>query len=153
MDAPIKGGRFTGWHATAIFIAFFGTVGTVNVVMARYATSTFGGVVVENSYVASQEFNGWLDRAAKSKELGWQADAARTPQGRVAVTLAGAPDDAQLDGDARHPLGRLDDVALTFTRQADGSYLSRETLPEGRWTLRLAAKAGTDSWRGEEELK
>ncbi|HZF44980.1 MAG TPA: FixH family protein [Sphingomonadaceae bacterium] len=50
-------------------------------------------------------------------------------------------------------MGRLDDVALTFIRQADGSYLSQETLPEGRWTLRLAAKAGPDSWRGEEVLK
>ena len=51
---------FTGYHMTAILVAFFGVVIVVNFVMARYAVATFGGTVVDNSYVASQEFNGWL---------------------------------------------------------------------------------------------
>lgn len=151
-ESSPNGGRFTGWHAAAILVAFFGTVGTVNVVMARYATSTFGGIVVENSYVASQEFNGWLDKAEKSKELGWQANAARTADGRVAVTLAGAPETAVLTGEARHPLGRMKDMPLTFARQADGTYVSGQSIPSGRWTLRLEATAGADSWRTEEAL-
>ena len=43
---------FTGRHMAAIMVAFFGVVIAVNVYMARLATSTFTGVVVENSYVA-----------------------------------------------------------------------------------------------------
>ena len=50
---------FTGWHMTAILVGFFSTVIAVNVYMAHAAISTFGGTVVDNSYVASQEFNGW----------------------------------------------------------------------------------------------
>ncbi|KPL68637.1 hypothetical protein SZ64_11320 [Erythrobacter sp. SG61-1L] len=148
-----KVARFTGWHAAAILVAFFGTVGTVNVVMARFATSTFGGVVVENSYVASQEFNGWLDQAEQSKELGWKAEASRLADGRVAIALQGAPQDAVLEAEARHPLGRLDDVQMSFARQADGTFVSAQPLPAGRWTLRLAAHSGSASWRAEEELR
>ena len=54
---------FTGRHMAMILVAFFGVVIVVNLIMARYASSTFGGIVVENSYVASQEFNKWLDEA------------------------------------------------------------------------------------------
>ena len=48
---------FTGRHMTMVLVAFFGTIIVVNFTMARFASSTFGGVVVENSYVASQHFN------------------------------------------------------------------------------------------------
>ena len=58
-------GPFTGRHITMILVAFFGVVIAVNLVMAHYASSTFGGVVVENSYVASQEYNQWLHEAAQ----------------------------------------------------------------------------------------
>mgnify|MGYP001281167617 CR=1 FL=1 len=40
-------GPFTGRHMATILIAFFGVVITVNIVMARFALSTFGGTVVE----------------------------------------------------------------------------------------------------------
>ncbi|GEO85038.1 MULTISPECIES: FixH family protein [Alphaproteobacteria] len=52
---------FTGWHMLAIMVAFFGTVFTVNFTMAYFASSTWSGLVVPNTYVASQEFN---DKAA-----------------------------------------------------------------------------------------
>ena len=54
--------RFTGYHATMIIVAFFAVVVGVNMVMARFALSTFGGTVVDNSYVASQKYNEWLKR-------------------------------------------------------------------------------------------
>src|SRR3546814_8818871 len=62
--SPIR--RFTGWHMTAILIAFFAAVIAVNMLMATVAVRSFGGTVVENSYVASQKFNGWL--AQRSEE-------------------------------------------------------------------------------------
>ena len=69
MNSPLTGKRMTG-----IFVLFFGVVIAVNVVMACYASSTFGGIVVENSYVASQDFNRWLDEAAAEKALAiWQS--------------------------------------------------------------------------------
>ncbi len=145
-------GPFTGRHIAMILVAFFTVVITVNIYMARSAISTFGGEVVENSYVASQHYNKWLDEAAREKALGWQAKATRDADGRVSVTLAGAPANAVLAGDARHPLGRLPDQMLKFQRQADGSWLSDKPLPQGRWTLRIEADAGKTRWRTEQTL-
>lgn len=146
-------GPFTGRHIAVILVAFFAVVIGVNVFMARSAISTFGGVVVENSYVASQNYNTWLDEAAREKALGWQAEARRQADGRVAVTFTGAPATGlTLSGDAWHPLGRLPDQQLRFTRQADGTYLSDASLPEGRWKLRIQAVAGADKWRKEQDL-
>ena len=71
----MKARKFTGWHMTGILVAFFGVVVTVNIVMARAAIGTFGGTVVENSYVASQKFNGWLDQAKAQDKMGWTVDA------------------------------------------------------------------------------
>ncbi|MFM5947692.1 MAG: FixH family protein, partial [Novosphingobium sp.] len=91
-------GPFTGRHAAAIIVAFFAVVVAVNVYMARTAIGTFGGVVVDNSYVASQKYNGWLKEAAKEKALGWSAKATRRGDGRLVVTLEGAPSGAVLKG-------------------------------------------------------
>ncbi|WP_305097161.1 FixH family protein [Croceibacterium aestuarii] len=143
---------FTGWHMTGILVAFFGVVIIVNLTMASYAVSTFGGVVVENSYVASQEFNDWLDEAKDERALGWSASVARDGAGHVTVVLAGAPDSVALSAEARHPLGRLPDLALTFSALGGGRYISHEVLPAGRWTIRLAASDGNRKWRSEERL-
>ena len=151
MNAFTKG-PFTGRHITAIMVAFFAVVIGVNVYMARMASATFGGVVVENSYVASQKYNGWLHEAAREKALGWSVEASRLPDGRVAVKLNGAPGDATLSGDAWHPLGRLPDQALSFARQADGRFVSARALPAGRWRLRLQASAGGRQWRTEDDI-
>ncbi|OJY70046.1 MAG: nitrogen fixation protein FixH [Sphingobium sp. 66-54] len=135
---------FTGRHMAAILISFFGVVIAVNLVMAWFATSTFGGLVVDNSYVASQKFNGWLEKAREEKALGWTLDAARGPGDRLAVTLGsdGAPlTDAHVTAHARHPLGRLPERILTFRAAGDGRYESREPLPAGRWIIHLRAEA------------
>ena len=144
--------RFTGRHMAAILVAFFGAVVLVNLTMARFAVATFGGVVVDNSYVASQEFNRWLDRAEASRALGWEARIERDGEGKLAVALAGAPAGVTLSAEARHPLGRRPDAALTFAELGPGRFVSREALPEGRWIVRLAATDGVQTWRRETRL-
>lgn len=145
---------FTGRHMALILVAGFGVVIAVNLVMARLAVSTFGGVVVENSYVASQNFNRWLDQAERSKALGWTAQVVRSEGDRVLVTFAKAdPAPQTLVAVARHPLGRLPDVRLEFERGADGGFVSTAALPAGRWVLRMEATAGEHLWRGEQPLQ
>ncbi len=146
-------GRFTGWHATACLVVFFGVVAVVNFTMAAMARSAFPGTVVENSYVASQEFNGWLEQARASDRLGWELQLTWLPDGRISVGLKGAPAGARLSGMARHPLGRFGDTRLTFGKQASGRYLSNERLPDGRWTVRLEAHTGDVVWREEAHLQ
>ncbi|NJR13875.1 MAG: hypothetical protein HC779_06455, partial [Phyllobacteriaceae bacterium] len=74
-----------GYHMLAIFVAFFGVIVAVNLTMARFAVTHWTGLVVKNSYVASQNYNGWLRQAAASKALGWQAVPHRRDDGRVVV--------------------------------------------------------------------
>ncbi len=145
--------RFTGWHMLAMMVSFFGVVIAVNFTMARMAYTSFGGIVVENSYVASQEFNGWLEQAEAQDALGWQVESQWREDGRIAVTVAGAPDLQSVSAMVRHPLGRLPDRELHFVRTPDGSYVSDEALPAGRWTLRLQLNSGADEWRREVHLQ
>lgn len=145
--------QFTGRHMTAILIAFFGVIIAVNFTMAHFATATFGGKVVDNSYVASQEFNNWLDEAEKQRALGWDAVTTWRPDNRLAVQLSGAPEGAQVSAVARHPLGRLPDHEIAFGRTGANRFLSTSALPEGRWILRLEVVAGDQSWRREEEIR
>lgn len=143
---------FTGWHMAGILVAFFGVVIVVNLVNARYASSTFGGVVVENSYVASQEFNRWLDQAKEQEALGWEQVTTWRPDGRLVVAVKGVPADAALKGVARHPLGRMPDRNLGFEAIGNDRFLSREVLPEGRWDVRLTLTATGHVWRQQERL-
>lgn len=145
-------GQFTGRHMTAILLAFFVVVIAVNVVMARYALSTFGGVVVENSYVASQHFNRWLDEAASENARDLHAAMSRTGDNRVSVIIAGKAVGAKVAAVARHPLGRMADRTLHFDGVGEGRFVSRETLPAGRWRLRLELTAAGKVWRTEQEL-
>lgn len=142
-------GKFTGWHMLAIMVAFFGVVIAVNVTMMQIARGSFGGIVVENSYVASQNFNGWLQAARAQESLGWQVQSDLAADRAVVVNVAGAPDLLAVTATARHPLGRQPDQALTFRRTDAGRYISTTTLPTGRWTLRLQLASGDAVWRQE----
>jgi len=146
-------GELTGRKIAAIFVVFFGIVMTVNFTMARFASSTFGGVVVSNSYVASQHYNKWLAAAQAQKKLGWSAVLSRLPDDRVALRFSGAPDGLTVSAVARHPLGRAPDQALAFARAADGAFVSTRPVAPGRWMVRIAAQAGPASWRAEQELR
>lgn len=143
---------FTGWHMTAVLCTFFGVVIAVNMLNARLASSTFGGEVVENSYVASQDYNRWLDEAKTEEALGWREVTTWRPDGRLVVALKGVPADARVAAVARHPLGALPDQALTFGRLPNGQFLSRQALPDGRWDVRLSVAADGHTWRRQEAL-
>ena len=148
--------RFTGWHMFAILIAFFGTVIGVNFVMAWYATRTFGGTVVDNSYVASQEFNRWLAAARAQDKLGWTktvgVDASRHVT--ISASAAGGQPLTALSAEAiaRHPLGREADVQLRFVAAGPGQLRSVAALPTGRWLVHLTVRSGANEARLIENL-
>ena len=136
--------RFTGWHFTGIIIAFFGVVVAVNLTMAVFAMRTFGGVVVENSYVASQKYNGWLEAARRQQKLAWTIEPDLDDQRRVTIALS--IDGAKVSGFARHPLGREADVPLTFVTKGTRSR-TVDALPPGRWTIHLLVRRGQSEAR------
>ena len=131
--------RFTGWHMTAVVVAFFAVVVAVNLVMATLAISTFGGTVVDDSYVAGQNFNRWLAEAKEQEALGWRAEISRSPTGQVRVEAhlpQGVPADATLSGTAVHPLRGTPKQRLTF-RYDHGVFIATHPLPMGRWLVRV----------------
>jgi nitrogen fixation protein FixH len=146
-------GEFTGRHMAAVMVGGFGLVIGINLVMASLAGATFGGVVVENSYVASQKFNTWLGKAQRARELGWEIGLAWSDGGRLLVETGRVPEGGEVSGTARHPLGREEDRSLHFTDAGNGTFLSREGLPAGRWTVRLEIRAGGETWRDERDVK
>ena len=87
--------EITGKHVLFFTVSAFAVIIAVNLTMAYKAVSTFPGLEVDNSYVASQGFNA---RKAAQEAVGWSM----TPgyeKGRM--TLAFLSPDAQraiLDG-------------------------------------------------------
>lgn len=145
---------FTGRHMAAVFIGGFGVVIAVNLVMASFAVGSFHGTVVDNSYVASQKYNGWLDKAEASKALGWQAvPRRRAADGRVVVETLMVPEGAALTATAERPLGAREDTALAFVSEGGGRWVSTAPLAPGRWRLRMAIRAGAQGWAGEAEIR
>jgi nitrogen fixation protein FixH len=149
---------FTGRHMWVVMIGFFGLVIGVNFTMAWFASSTFSGTVVDNSYVASQKFNGWLQAARTQEKLGWTAHL--TLDGDRRVTLAiGGPSFAATGngfaaaGTAHHPLGRAADVPLLFAPVADGRLQSAAMLPAGRWLVRVTVSRDGKQLRLAETLQ
>jgi nitrogen fixation protein FixH len=142
--------RFTGWHMVTILVAFFGVVVAVNLVMARFAVSTFGGTVVDNSYVASQNYNRWLAAAEKQSRLGWKAKVGLDPSRRVLVhaAKAGLPiTGLTVTGIATHPLGRAPSIPLSFAVSDSGAYFTSKSLPKGRWNIALVLISGPDAFK------
>lgn len=136
--------RFNGWHMTAILVCFFGVIAAVNFTMATFATRGFGGTVVDNSYVASQRFNDWLEAARQQDNLQWTESVSRSDeQIRLQVmTPDGALSGGTIVATAEHPLARMEPIPLEFVETDPGVYLSREPLDAGRWILRIEIAQG-----------
>lgn len=146
--------RFTGWHMTSILVAMFATIIAVNLVMARFAVTTFGGTVVDNSYVATRNYNRWLAEARGQEALGWRVTATLDPYRRVRIiaTAPNGPIDAVVSAVASHPLGRAPDRAIRFTRTGDGQYVATRPLRAGRWTLKITVTSGKNVARFTEDI-
>jgi nitrogen fixation protein FixH len=144
---------FTGRHMALVMTGFFGVVIAVNVLLANLAVSTFSGTVVENSYVASQEFNGWLVAAKADKALGWKMALGRSGEGSVRFTLSDASGrplaGAAVRAQADHPLGARAPVVMTPREVAPGIY--EAALPAGRWHVGIEVRARGHVWHAEDD--
>ncbi|NIR44609.1 MAG: cytochrome oxidase, partial [Gemmatimonadetes bacterium] len=79
--------RFTGWHMVGVLGLFFGTIIAVNAVLAILASGSWSGLVVKNTYVASQEYNEKLAAADRQAARGWSGSFEYGEAGRIVFTL------------------------------------------------------------------
>lgn len=143
---------FTGRDMAIVMVAGFGMVVAVNFYMAARAADSFGGVVVENSYVASQKFNGWLDKAQRGRTLGWKAEIGRDGLNHLVVETSGVPEGAMVRAELRRPLGDPGRELITLTGSDAGRLHSQAPLDQGRWIVRLEISHEADIWQSEGEL-
>lgn len=151
-----QGRIFTGRHMAIILIVFFGVVIAVNFTMARIAVGTFGGTVVDNSYVASQNYNRWLAAAARQDRLGWSVSTSLDANRFVVIAAQyrGSPiAGLTASGRAVHPLDRAKDVEVKFAVRGDGRLVSTHALPAGRWTMQVALRRGAQVYKLTEPLQ
>lgn len=137
--------EFTGKHMLAIMIAFFSVIIAVNLLMATLANTSWTGLVVKNTYVASQEFNRKAQEGRAQAELGWQPrleiaggevryamlDRAGHPIAMTSVTMT-----------FRHPAYDKKDVTLTLAPAAGGAFTVDHLPTDGLWIVDVEADAG-----------
>jgi len=143
--------EFTGWHMAGVMFLFFGTIISVNLVLAYFANSTWTGLVVQNSYVESQRFNEVTALRVKSAELGWQA-VVRYDAGTFALTLSradGRPVHAdKVTAMVGHPANSRDDRKLELSAIGGGVYSAGSSLTPGLWQADFEAEAADGTpWR------
>ena len=132
--------ELTGRHVLFITVGAFGIIIAVNLVMAFKAVSTFPGLEVKNSYVASQTFD--KDRAAQ-EALGWVVEPSYDGKDLAIIIRdkAGLP----------APVAELEILVGRTTMAADdqkpemlyrgGIYSAPMQLAPGAWLIHLEAKA------------
>ena len=137
--------RFTGYHITAILVAFFGLIIAVNLVMAHAATRTFGGLLAKNGYVASRDYNRWIAASAAQDRLGWLLHYT-VEKGHLVIALEG-PANPEVRVIAEHPLGRKQPSPIRMVRMSDGRFQSALPVAEGRWKLRISIRENKNEAR------
>jgi nitrogen fixation protein FixH len=133
---------FTGLHMLIVMVAFFGVVIGVNLTMAVLASQSWTGLVVKNSYVASQHYNEVLAQARQQDALGWNGMLAYDGE-RLVFALrdrAGLPVHV-LDARVRvsRPTHEHDDQAVDLT-PTSGGYEAEAALAAGIWNADVTAR-------------
>ena len=146
----MTGKPLTGRKVFLMFAAFFGVVIAVNLTLAFQAVSTFPGLEVRNSYVASQSFD---KRRTAQLALAWD----------VAATVIGGQLSLNITDTAGNPV-QVSDLSATFGRAThvkddqtpdfvfDGvAYVAPVQANSGNWNLRMIAVA-TDGTQFEQRI-
>ena len=141
-------GEFTGRHMLLVMLAFFGVIITVNLTMATLANTSWSGLIVKNSYVASQQFNGKAEAARAQAALGWtgtmsyEAGSFRyvlADAGGLPVALA--PSEVYF----RRPVDDRHDQTIALSPHGNRVLVGAVDLKDGLWIVEVAAEAGLDT--------
>ena len=132
--------ELTGRKVFAIAVAFFGTITTVNLVMAYNAVATFPGLETQNAYIAAQNFDA---RREAQDALGWSVQP-EYHDGELRLQITDAQGLPAALSELKVLVGRAtlaaDDQRPEFNREA-GVFVAPATLDEGKWMLQIEAQA------------
>lgn len=133
--------EITGRKVLVFTVGAFGIIIAVNVLMAYKAVSTFPGLEVGNSYVASQTFESDLKA---QQALGWQLRQGYDPARGLELTFTDAQGAPVEVAELSVLLGRSTvasaDQRPVFVREA-GIYRADLRLEPGKWMMQVEARA------------
>jgi len=139
--------EFTGKHMLMVIGLFFGTIITVNLIMAYFATTSWTGLVVKNSYVASQHYNEKLAANRVQDALGW-SPSLEVDGDHMRYRLLdakGAPvEAAQAEAMLGRPSHERDDHQVTLLPDANGDFVVDHELASGAWDIELHLTSSND---------
>ncbi|MDT8343965.1 MAG: FixH family protein [Thermohalobaculum sp.] len=148
----MKSKELTGRKVLIISVAAFAVILAANLTMMFAATGTFPGVVVRNSYVASQD---WNRRTEAQRALGWQAEAAIFSDG-LAIRFSdaqGAPvRGLAVTAVVGRPASQAGDRTLELVEEG-GLYRVDADFGPGLWRVEIhGADAAGQSFEAEVQL-
>ncbi len=142
--------EFTGKHMLAIMLAFFGVVLAANMTMVYFAQSSWTGLVVKNSYVASQVFNE-KTAALVASESADVHPVVSFAAGTLQVTLRTRAGEAVSAHGVKVTLGRPshegEDRTVELLQNGPGVFGIAQSLGAGQWTGTVSADVpGHGAW-------
>jgi nitrogen fixation protein FixH len=145
MNIARRNREMTGWHFLAIMVAFFSVVIAVNLTMAFFASTSWTGFVVENTYVASQKFNEKAAAGRAQAALHWTSTLA-IADGKVSYRLVDSVGNVvaakHATANFRRPAYASEDQKVDLMPQPDGSLSAPVDARDGMWIVEIDAEAG-----------
>ena len=136
-----QGFVFTGWHMLAIMVLFFGTIITVNLIMAWNASHSWSGLVVPNTYVASQQFNGKVAEARALAASGIEGSLT-IESGRIAYRVVDAKGEPVIANDVaatfKRPVDEREDFTLALEPAGPGLFTAESDILPGQWIVDIS---------------
>ena len=140
--------QLTGRRVALVICGGFAIVIAVNITLATMAGKSHPGLVVDNSYIASQNFNGWLAAGRKQRAMGWTVHAS-TADGMMVIEATDRNGEplTGLVGHATitHPLGAEPARTLTLAETGDGLYTAGP-ISRGQWIAEIRLPRGEESF-------
>jgi len=152
---PTQPKQFTGRHMLLAMLAFFGVIIIVNLTMAAFATRSWTGLVVKNSYVASQAFNRELEQAKLQAARGWTGDITYS-KGAVVLSLADKSGQPVVLDTSIVQIGRpafeQEDHRVEMVHQGNGIYHAEDKLQPGIWQVSVRGTSSQGDYRLDSRL-
>jgi nitrogen fixation protein FixH len=132
--------RLTGRTVLMIAVGAFGVILAANLTLAWNAVSTFSGLVVQNSYIASQQFDAMREA---QEALGWTLDVDHDGE-RLRLDFTDASGAVvrpeALAFTIARPNSRHEDGTAILTA-FEGGYVADLPLAPGNWNIDISATA------------
>lgn len=150
-----RSAQFTGKHMLLVMVCFFGVIIIVNFSMAYLASNTWTGLVVKNTYVASQQFNETLAAAEKQNALGLSSRIAYHKNQLVFSVRDRNGERVSISNPVLkigRPAFEQDDKSLSFLPANDFSNRITLHLEPGVWAMTITGAVNGEPYRRDARL-